>query len=753
MTIIRENITGEGFGSQWNTAKKRAANLLLRPRKIDIQDVAESPFETVLNRALRKPSLKDHNEFHVQNVITHTDFLIRGLSAEHKKLITPWLDSIALFSIMHDADQLLVLQRNEDELRGRRGSEPELNAKKGHGRGAATMELTLADQYAKENNISSEEAQRITAGAAIMMLNHENIYSYSEALRGRSNGLLQTLDDAIYLESTQLKEGAQPILAHISDNMREGLLLAAEVALAGDILDKVVPPEAALMRSFSTQYSQNRPFHVSGHWEEILNLIRNSKGTGQGTETPYDSDVYRILWQAYNQDTLLLQNPLFKNNEALRNLLVSNALSQIELLKYIGRAVMNGDYTIFEQFPDADAVKLAINFTSKPRVKGEERQPDSADPRTYSFGEIQDFDAICDAIYQDVRNQNSIKLVDVGSELAFQGATSVFHETAQPNRIVKQYHQGDENGRLWGFIPINDPEYRAELVASEIAGLGVLGQALNAIPVIVKEEQGWRHDIGIEMNRLKPESLTGHPTPEQYRNIARRIINYHFDSRLCPEVDLEDGETMTTFIRSLLLGGSIQGRDPIPGEVGILRERLKEDSSYLDSLSSSIISFLSKFEPTISRFGKNFHEPIMGHGDIKLDNLALVDEEPQMLDVAPWTDWRINSRRMDAAFLYADLQVHKRVDEAKAYWDEYNKLYLQKISGREYNTKATEQDLQVIDVISKVYRYMILYRLYKNKAMISGVAADKLQYEENTDEARRLLDEAMANLKEMTGAI
>ncbi|MBI4973172.1 hypothetical protein HZC27_01020 [Candidatus Roizmanbacteria bacterium] len=686
----------ESFGHVWSVAKKRANNLLVSTARTAASGLSGDPHEA------------------------HTDFFIRGLSVEHKGLITPWLDSIALFSRMRDTNLL---------------------KNKGYGEGATTI-LALANEYAKENNISIEEAQRIMAGAAIMMHDHENINSYSEALRGRSNGLLQTL-----------KEGAQPILAHISDNMREGLLPAVDVALAGDILDKVVPPEAALMRSFSTQYSQNRPFHVSGHREEILNLIRNGTSTGQEIETPFDSDVYSILRQAYNQDTLLLQNPLFKNNEALRNLLVSNALSKIELFRHIGRAVMNGDYSIFEQFPDADADKLAINFTGKPRIKGEERQLDSADPKMYLFEEIEDFDAISDAIYQDIRAQNPIQLVAVGSELEFQGATSMFHETNDPERIVKQYHHGDEKGMLWGFIPISDPLYRAELVASEIAGLGVLGQALNAIPVIVKEEQSWRHDIGIEMNRLKPESLTGYPTPEQYRNIARRIIDYHFDSRLCPEVDLEDGETMTTFIRSLLLGGSIQGRDPIPGEVGILRERLKEDPAYLDSLSSSIASFLSKFEPTISRFGKNFHEPIMGHGDIKLDNLALVDGEPQMLDVAPWTDWRINSKRMDAAFLYADLLVHKRVDEAKAYWDEYNKAYQQKIGGSEYNTKATEQDLQVIDGISLVYRYMILYRLYKNKAMISKVPADVLQYVENTDEARRLLDEVMANLKEMTGAI
>lgn len=793
---LGEQISGERFGSQWSSAKKRADNFLSSLRKTVTQSVSKSPLEPILNRALTNPNLKDHNDFHTQNVRTHTNFLISGLSAEHKKLITPWLSSIALFSNMHDIDQLLTLQRNEDELRGKNGYASELNAKKGHGKGAATMILTLPEQYAKENNILIDEARRICAGAAIMMFDHENIYAYSEGLRGSTKadglgveelnrllleGLLDQFSlspsnivkltqqekstpnsiglhpafEATYSEELNiLKENEGPLLPNISDEMREGLQLAADVALAGDILDMVIPPEAALIRTFSTQYSQNRPFHVSGHRDSILDLIRNGKGTGQGQETPYDSDVYRILWQAHHQDTLLLQNPLFRNNEALRNLLVSNALSQIELFKLIGHAVMNGDYNIFDQFADADVVKLVSNFTSKPRTKGGEKLPADAIPRKYTREDIEDFDAICDAVYQDIGEQNPMKIVTIGKELSFEGATSTFHETDEPNRIVKQYHQGDEKGLLWGFIPIRDPEYRAELVASEIAGLGILGQALNAVPAIVRETEGWRHDIGIEMNKLNPESITSQVTSEQYQNIASRIINYHFDAKLCPEVDLEDGETMTTFIRSLLLGGSIQGRDSIPGEVGILRDRLKEDPLYLEKLSSSIGSFLNIFEPTISQFGEKFHEPIMGHGDIKLDNLALVDGDAQMLDVAPWIDWRINGKRMDAAFLRADLLVHKKVEEAEAYWDQYDQLYRQKIGEGGYITQPTEQDLQVIDAISMVYRYMILYRLYKNKAMISQTdSVDRSQYEENTSEARRLLDKEIEKLEAMTGAV
>ena len=262
---------------------------------------------------------------------------------------------------------------------------------------------------------------------------------------------------------------------------------------------------------------------------------------------------------------------------------------------------------------------------------------------------------------------------------------------------------------------------------------------------------GWFHDVGIKMDRLNPESFNARPTSEQYREVARYIIDYHFNPEFCPEVDLEEGESMETFIRSLLLGGRIQGREPIPGEIGILRDRLKEEPAYLEELSQPIEAFLNRFGSVIAEYGVRFHEPIMAHGDIKMDNMA-VNGGIQILDVAPWVDWRINSKRMDAAFLYADLLVHGEVDEAEAFWGEYDRLYRSRIGIEDMDAsevREAELGIQAIDAISMVYRYLILYRLYKNKANGHG-GKEKIQYEANTQEAYKLLNIAVAHLTEMT---
>ncbi len=786
-TTETKTLHNREFGAEWSVAKKRA-DVFLQSLLTGNDRIAP-----VIQKAMDNPELNDHNHVHTDRVKRYTDFIISGLPQTSQRSIQPWLDSVALFAEFHDLDQLLALQRNIDE--NRLGSS-ELNVKKGHALGGALMILVLSNQYAEINHIPPNEARRICGGAALMMLRHDDIGAYSQALRGERQALPTDGLDDLYqsfkdgnLDLTSLspmqlfgfirkekgevnfpldstKIGLHPdfengfqrrldelsqdrsVLVRVEDESRAGLNGAAEIALAGDIIDMIIPPTVAQERTFSTQYSQNRPFFADDEASRLIKLIKEGDGNGNGKELPYDSDVYRILWQVYYLDNLLLKNSIFQDHDRLKNVLEVNTFNAIELLRHIGNHVMRGDFSIFDQFNNGSALKA--NFLTKPRKKGEPKQIDNSSPRVYSEKEIKHFNDICDQVYDLVLTQYDIPLVNIGDPLPQQGQTSTLHADLEDSARVLKLYKNDE--QLWGFIPLGDELYRAELTAAEVANLGVLGQAVNAVARITRTNGDWRHDRVISMNKIPQKDFLiqrlkqNSATPTDLQNIADTVVDYQFVDKLCRPIQFKDGETMTTFLEALLLGGEFQDR-LLPGEISILKSSLgnsPEQAHYHEVITDS----LRRFSGVIEQRSRQYGEPVLGHGDIKIDNIAVVNDKPVILDIAPWIDWRINDRRMDAAFLYADLMINGQEGLAHAYWSEYDNEYKKRIGFDDLSPEeqqSTQLGINVLDAISLVYRYMILYRL--EGKMSHGPDQEKArQYQPLATNAKRLLDDAVASL-------
>lgn len=783
------------FGNEFSIAQRRARTLitLITEPAVSIP----STFGERLSRAITNPVLRDHNGHHTDEVKKLTKFIVRGLGTERRVAIQPHLDSIALFADLHDSGQLLTLQRNIDEDRKDESAQKnkKLNAKQGHGLEAAGMTLALAPRYAEVNGISLECAREICAKAAVMFIRHEDIYSFEDSLKGREvpkkehdvtelellmkeNRLdlmaispkdILTLvksekvrgkfpvDDAnpfdfgfdpgfqteFASELANLSKDEKPLFESTPTQTRESLCVAAHVALAPDIIAMTAPAEQALERLMLTQYSQNRPFYI-GPKETVIDLIRNGDGNGFGESMKLDSDVYRILWQLVHQEHLLLNNPVFSSHEAMKNYLRVNALNGISLLKLVGRQFMNGETDILDNIRDVngelifDRNALEENLIHKPLVKGQPRTMDAKGIHIYDEQDIVEFEEICDQVYTGLTGDYGIPEITLDGPISAQGVTSTLSSVVGlESKVAKQYHRV----KLWDTVPLNDPLKRAELTTAELQNLGLLAQSLNAVLAFARDGD-YRHEEVIMMDRVDQDDFLasrqerGDVTSQNLKDIAATIVKYQFANGVCPTADFKENQTMTTFLDTLLLGGS-----GAPGEVGILEKNGFVTAEESVDWRHTIREYIKEKEHIIDARAERFGEPVMGHGDIKSDNIA-IDKSGvvSIIDIAPWNPWRINDRRMDAMFLWAELMIDGKDDLAQAYWNWYDEFYRESIGiDTLHKTEKIEAEkgIEVIDAISKVYRFMIFYRL-----------ASKNGNEPRTQSSLRLLKESIENLKE-----
>jgi len=163
---------------------ERASNGLLQDLKWNnLNKDTPSTFGRLLDTAMNNPRLPTHNRDHLQRVEDHAVIMaLNVVELRKQQELQPWLASLMLFVRWHDVDQLLSEQRNETRVKN---SLPEFITKLGHGLGAATMLLALHKRYAEEANISVEDAWRVCAGAAAMILLHDNPEQFEKAVNAR----------------------------------------------------------------------------------------------------------------------------------------------------------------------------------------------------------------------------------------------------------------------------------------------------------------------------------------------------------------------------------------------------------------------------------------------------------------------------------------------------------------------------------------------------------------------------------------
>lgn len=163
----------------------RAANGL----RLEIERVASvngviNDFGDVLRRATNDPLFSDHNHPHFRRYERWVEAIVMNIgNLRHSESISEWVDSLMLQPYFHDIDQTLSLQRNFDENRGiGENQPPELAVKKGHAVAGAVMILALHKLYAKNRIQHTGDAWKVAAGAAYMMLKHDEPENLMAAL-------------------------------------------------------------------------------------------------------------------------------------------------------------------------------------------------------------------------------------------------------------------------------------------------------------------------------------------------------------------------------------------------------------------------------------------------------------------------------------------------------------------------------------------------------------------------------------------
>ncbi len=312
-----------------------------------------------------------------------------------------------LFDPFHDVDQLTAAYRNETR-------EIKLKEKKAHGLGAAAMTLALTPQYATASRISFDEAYKVTAAAAIMMMRHDtpeqfertfaednvkayfydekgnrilrrgnhlralyetdklDLYSISpsqvfdllvqlkgehgfiDAEEGSILGLSPHFEAEHYDELNWLTQHDEPLMDEVSDNVKNMHKAVTETRYFADMGDMICPYTDQFMRTFLTQYSKQRPFWNLG---DATVQEASNKVFDQQWKEDTASDALRLMWEIVHIDGIS-PNSDFSKVPWVRAFIKEHAVMSAILFKDLGTTIMNGDYSVVNWVYDQRLRKL-----------------------------------------------------------------------------------------------------------------------------------------------------------------------------------------------------------------------------------------------------------------------------------------------------------------------------------------------------------------------------------------------------------
>ncbi|MDP1722779.1 MAG: hypothetical protein Q8L37_06240 [Candidatus Gottesmanbacteria bacterium] len=383
-------LEGIEFVGRMDVADRASNGLRLavtRDRRDTNQD---SAFGTMLKRAFDNPALSDHNHEHSRRLERWLETMMLNIGElRHSHSIFHWIDSTILFSYWHDADQLISLQRIEEEGH-------EYSVKKGHSLAGAVMLLALHERYAIERKVSVHDAWEICAGAALMSLKHDEPERFMQAMSGTQNaftviagvrhslkgdvleklydnnelniftltpgqlvellrrikkkngfmgegsgsiyGLLPAFEKEYAQELKELKANDRPIVENITDEEKRSFRLAATASVMADVFDMVTPPVEALFRTMNTQYSRFRPFFMPAPIDLMMQYITHEAGN---VPSDIDSDTRRILWELMNLEHL--QDSVVTDSRLVRGVIRDSAIMGALAFRGIGSRLMQGD--------------------------------------------------------------------------------------------------------------------------------------------------------------------------------------------------------------------------------------------------------------------------------------------------------------------------------------------------------------------------------------------------------------------------
>lgn len=434
----------------WMEIADRASNGLRVALRRDYRNEQNpSIFGGIFTKAYDNPALSDHNHEHIRRQERWFETMLLNIGElRHSHSIFEWIDSGLLFS-MHDADQLLTLQRNLDE-----GTH--LDAKKGHGLGAAVMLLALHKRYAIERKTSIHNAWEICSGTALMAMKHDKPEEFVQAMSGMKQAFTVDVDgirtlmtsgvlehafnknelDLFSLSPSQLLEllarikskhgfiregdndsyglhpefekeyageladlarNHDPLIRDITPEGRRSFRLTAEAAVQADVLEMVSPPVEAIFRTLNTQIAKSRPFFRHEDIEATFERISDTQGN---IPVGIDSNVRRMYWELMHiehmPESLVTQSPYMKRiNEG-------HAIMGAIIFKDIGSRIMNGDYSDLDRVYTARKQQLTEKTLKKANM--------GLSQRMFLLGRMQEGDE--GTVVTHLRKKGHIQLAD-----------------------------------------------------------------------------------------------------------------------------------------------------------------------------------------------------------------------------------------------------------------------------------------------------------------------------------------------------
>lgn len=202
-TGVEHTVRGFQFLYQMDLADRAVNGLQLLMEWDQRNPQTKGPFGKLQREAYEHPALSDHNFPHNRRYERWLESLLLNIGElRHSQSVLPWIDSMFVFGKFHDIDQLVSLYRN---MVGRENGEQKvLNAKKGHGIGAAVMVLVTHRRYGIERMVDNGKAWKISAGAAYMMMKHDEPEKLPQLLAATEKAYVEHNGNKVWLHGVDL---------------------------------------------------------------------------------------------------------------------------------------------------------------------------------------------------------------------------------------------------------------------------------------------------------------------------------------------------------------------------------------------------------------------------------------------------------------------------------------------------------------------------------------------------------------------
>jgi len=304
----------------------------------------------------------------------------------------------------------------------------------------------------------------------------------------------------------------------------------------------------------------------------------------------------------------------------------------------------------------------------------------------------------------EVKRELMISYTQAGSRLNYSSFQANFYIVPnKPGRILKVYGTESLYG---GLLDLSNPRVRSEVMERECQCLKML--APEGRPAITQTNVDGKPLTAIEISKHDPSDFLDYRLDRGEKvgegvveRIAERLADFHFHNDCCPQAEVS---SMDSFLRNLInIEDSVLTSTFYP-ELG----------SKSNWWKTAAMRFLSANESSLEKYSHLVGPPIVGHGDIKSDNIVVAPNAILLFDSAPVPVWRINTRRMDADFFRTELELRGLTSEMDNFWSTYNELYYQNLEKKGLNKSEINEVKEInkiLDMISRIYRLYIFLRL------------------------------------------